>query len=57
LLAAVVWLSVVPAAAEKIAQLIEFITDTCCFVVRPERAFSIIERPEEFGPRATKWVW
>jgi len=42
---------------DKIAQLIEFISDTCCFRVRPERAFGIIERPDEFGPRATKWVW
>ena len=25
--------------------------------VTPERAFGIIEREEDFGPRATRWVW
>ena len=27
------------------------------WIVRPERAFGIIERPDEFSARATKWVW
>jgi hypothetical protein len=38
-------------------QLEEFLADTVGFLVEPERAFAIIERPEEFGPRATRWVW
>lgn len=38
-------------------QLAEFMAEVTLFVVEPERAFGIIERPEEFGPRATKWVW
>lgn len=38
-------------------QLGDFLADVTLFVVEPERAFSIIERPEEFGPRATRWVW
>ena len=39
------------------AQLEEFLADSAAFVVRPQRAFSIIERPDDFGPRATRWVW
>lgn len=27
------------------------------YLVTPERAFGLIERDEEFGPRATRWVW
>ncbi len=38
-------------------QLAEFLADTTAFLVEPERAFGVIERPEEFGPRATRWVW
>ena len=44
-----------PGASE--AELAEFLADVALFVVTPERAFSIIERPDEFGPRATRWVW
>ena len=39
------------------AQLAEFMADTSAFLIAPERAFGIIERPAEFGPRATRWVW
>ena len=42
---------------DKAAQLVEFLGDTCGFRFQPERAFAVIERPDEFGPRATKWVW
>ncbi len=38
-------------------QLAEFLADTTAFLVDPERAFGLIERPEDFGPRATRWVW
>ena len=27
------------------------------WVVRPTKAFGVIERPEDFGPRATRWRW
>ena len=39
------------------AELTEFIGQSGGFVVRPERAFGLIERPDDFGPRATRWVW
>lgn len=42
---------------EKRATLAAFLADTTAFEVTPERAFGIIERPEEFGQRATRWVW
>lgn len=42
---------------DKGMELIGFLLDTCGFRVRPERAFGMIERPEEFSARATKWVW
>lgn len=38
-------------------QLAEFLADTTAFLVEPTRAFGLIERPEDFGPRATRWVW
>ncbi len=43
------------AASEE--QLREFLAGVSLFLVRPERAFGIIERPDDFGPRATRWVW
>lgn len=46
-----------PDAGPTEEQLAEFMADVPLFVVEPERAFGIIERPEEFGPRATRWVW
>lgn len=35
----------------------EFLEANAMFEVRPERAFGIIERPEDFSARATRWVW
>ena len=35
----------------------EFLTSNASFEVIPERAFGIIERPEEFSERATRWRW
>ena len=34
-----------------------FLTAGASFQVTPERAFGIIERPEEFSQRATRWRW
>jgi general stress protein 26 len=33
----------------------EFLRDNAMFEVEPERAFGIIERPEDFSNRATRW--
>lgn len=35
----------------------EFLAANSSFEVTPERAFGIIERPEEFSRRATRWRW
>lgn len=35
----------------------EFLTSNVSFEVVPERAFGIIERPDEFSQRATRWRW
>lgn len=35
----------------------EFLTSNASYEVVPERAFGIIERAEDFGPRATRWRW
>lgn len=35
----------------------EFLTTNAAYTVTPERAFGMIERPEDFGPRATRWRW
>jgi nitroimidazol reductase NimA-like FMN-containing flavoprotein (pyridoxamine 5'-phosphate oxidase superfamily) len=39
------------------AALADFIGENTLWLVRPERAFGVIERPDEFSERATKWVW
>ena len=38
-------------------ELAEFVGQHALWLVRPERAFGIIERADEFSARATKWVW
>lgn len=35
----------------------EFLRSNAGHVVTPERAFGMIETPEDFGPRATRWRW
>ena len=35
----------------------DFITSNASFEVTPERAFGIIERPDDFSRRATRWRW
>lgn len=42
------------ATAEQFA---EFFVSARVFRVEPVSAFSIIERADEFGPRATRWDW
>ena len=37
--------------------LADFLRDNAVFVLTPERAFGIVERPGEFAERATRWVW
>lgn len=39
------------------AELADFVSGHPWFVVRPLRAFAIIERAEEFSERATAWDW
>lgn len=35
----------------------EFLGSNASFEIVPDRAFGIIERPEEFSTRATRWSW
>ncbi|MEO1056422.1 MAG: pyridoxamine 5'-phosphate oxidase family protein [Actinomycetota bacterium] len=37
--------------------LAEFIDGGNAYVVTPRLAFGVIERPDDFGPRATRWRW
>lgn len=37
--------------------MIEFLRGGAAFEVVPDRAFGMIETPEDFGPAATKWTW
>lgn len=39
------------------AQLADFMLRGAIFRVTPTRAFGVIERPDEFSQRATRWVW
>lgn len=42
---------------EGVDQLAGFLRSSAVWAVTPARAFGIIERPDEFGPRATRWRW
>lgn len=44
-------------ARENLDEMVEFLSNGAAFEVVPERAFGMIETPEDFGPAATKWVW
>lgn len=35
----------------------EFVAANAIFAMTPERAFGMIETPEDFARRATKWLW
>lgn len=37
--------------------LVAFMLEVTMFEVLPQRGFSVIERPDDFGPRATRWDW
>lgn len=39
------------------AQMAEFVGAHELFVLKPERAFAVIEREDEFSARATRWTW
>jgi nitroimidazol reductase NimA-like FMN-containing flavoprotein (pyridoxamine 5'-phosphate oxidase superfamily) len=43
--------------AEQHDAMADFLRQNVIWVVEPERAFAVIEREAEFGPRATKWTW
>jgi hypothetical protein len=45
------------AEAASAQQLEEFLASTTGFLVRPGRAFGLIERADEFAQKATRWVW
>ena len=41
----------------KAAAMTEFVVANSMFCVTPHRAFAVIEREADFGPKATRWVW
>jgi hypothetical protein len=45
------------ASPEARPTMAEFVKANAIFELTPERAFGIIETPEDFSNRATKWVW
>ncbi len=45
-----------PDAADHVAQA-EFFAGNAMFAVTPVKAFGVIETPEDFARRATRWVW
>jgi hypothetical protein len=45
------------AEPEGRAQMADFVGAHSLFVLRPNRAFAIIEREDEFAVRATRWRW
>ncbi|MEM7142700.1 MAG: pyridoxamine 5'-phosphate oxidase family protein [Actinomycetota bacterium] len=36
---------------------IAFLGQNAAYEIAPSRAFGVIETPEDFGPRATRWIW
>lgn len=45
------------APSEEQAAMAAFVLSQATWLMRPERAFGIIEREEEFATKATRWVW
>lgn len=43
--------------AQSVADLAEFFAQGAVIVVEPVKAFGVIERAEDFGPKATRWIW
>jgi hypothetical protein len=41
----------------KAAAMTGFLAANSMFCVTPDRAFAVIEREDDFGPKATRWVW
>jgi Pyridoxamine 5'-phosphate oxidase len=41
----------------KAAQMTDFLAANRMFSVTPTKAFGIIEREADFGPKATRWAW
>ena len=39
------------------SDMVTFVADNSAYEVIPERAFGIIETPEQFSTAATRWVW
>ncbi len=46
-----------PADDEAMAGAAGFFLSSAVFRVEPRKAFAVIERPADFGPRATRFVW
>ena len=44
-------------AEQELVEAAAFFCNGAAFRVSPRKALAIIERPEEFGPRATRFVW
>lgn len=38
-------------------QAVDFVRQAAAYEVTPERAFGLIEEPDQFGERATRWLW
>lgn len=41
----------------KVSEMVEFFAENAAFEVEPDRAFGIIETPEQFSTAATRWTW
>jgi hypothetical protein len=42
---------------DGVEQMAGFLRENAMYAVTPQRGFGVIERPEDFGPRATRWQW
>ena len=42
---------------DAVEEMRSFMRQNAMWAVRPTKAFGVIERPEDFGPRATRWRW
>lgn len=55
--AAAAWGEKYGTSSEEQAELAAFFPQGAMICVTPVKAFGLIETPEDFGPRATRWVW
>lgn len=54
---ATAWAAKYHDGTQTLDEMVGFFRESAAYEVVPERAFGIIETPDQFGSAATRWVW